>query len=106
MPGCLGRQVAGADRRGASLASEAGGGVSRQASIQIDVDASNVESALAALRARRLAKPGPTQFFLDGLDGPLGLFRVHQARDAAPGANRVVLLLEPSERLLEFLAAG
>ena len=79
--------------------------MSRQASIQIDVEAPNVESALAALRARWLAKPGPTQVFLDGLDGPRGLFRVHQARDAALGANRVVLRLEPSERLLEFLAA-
>lgn len=66
----------------------------------------DLDAALAAFAETVERCPEVVESFLGSLDSPRELVSVHVDRGTTAGAQQVRIRLEPSDRLLEFLAAG
>lgn len=80
--------------------------IRRQITVSLNLDASRFEAALLLLEKLLDVRPEVVQGFLSGLHPRAKLFRIHQKGRSAVSALQVRVVLEPTNRLVAFLAAS
>lgn len=80
--------------------------IRKELTVALSLDASRFEAVLLLLEKLLDVRPEIVQGFLSGLHPRAKLFRIHQKRRGAVSALQVRVVLEPTNRLVAFLAAS